>query len=76
MKEYSPGDHSSGVDAYVFEVPNGVVPGIPEGWETETFGDVLRNLASWFQGETEESVRDRIRQVWFNPIHFPHRRSL
>jgi hypothetical protein len=66
LQEYSPGNHSGRVDAYMFKVPEGVLSHLPPEYqihsdhEVSSFTSVIRTLVSLFEGETEESVRNRL----------------
>jgi hypothetical protein len=71
VKEYSPGNHGPHVDAYLFEVPEGLTEGVPTKWKTENWRGVLNNLAYWFAGETANGASKRLKCVYSSPLHFP-----
>jgi hypothetical protein len=75
VKEYSPGDHAKGADAYVIEVPEGLVAGVPNGWEVPDWRGVLEHLVHWFPGETSEGAQKRLRRTYADPVQFPQFRK-
>ncbi|MER8959307.1 hypothetical protein [Mesorhizobium sp. M0701] len=73
LKEYSPGDHSGRVDEYLIEIPDGILSFTK--WESDNWAGVLANLKHWFDGETDEGLKERVTLVWADPVQFPHLRS-
>jgi hypothetical protein len=71
VKESSTGDRGRHVDAYLFDIPEGLTEGVPTKWETEDWLGVLNNLAQWFPGETPNGASKRLKRVYSDPVHFP-----
>ena len=68
MQEYSPNKHDSDADTYLFKIPNELRADLPQETETQTWGGVLRALASWFEGETEEGANSRLILIDRDPV--------
>jgi hypothetical protein len=70
LQEYSPGNHSGRVDAYLIKVPEQYRGDLPASEEVYRWETVTSVLANWF-GENEEDVRTRLKRTYADKVQFP-----